>query len=140
MNRAARATEVWRLMSDFVMAQVGPKARALAGEGLTPGHWRALRALDPAQPRTMGMCAEELGCDPSTATWLIDRLEEKGFVERRASATDRRVKSVVLTRKGIAMKAKLEADFYAPPGRLEALSRTDLEALDRALRALTADD
>jgi DNA-binding MarR family transcriptional regulator len=48
----------------------------------------------------MRALAREWRCDASTATWIVDRLEGKGLAERRAHATDRRVKLVVLTPRG----------------------------------------
>jgi len=47
---------------------------------------------------------------------LIDRLEERGFVERRADANDRRINRVFLTRKGnvvLERMAKIGMDMNA---------------------------
>ena len=46
--------------------------------------------------------------------------EERGLVERRPHATDRRVKTVALTGAGIDMKRKLEDRLYEPPDALLA--------------------
>ncbi len=77
----------------------------------------------------MGACAQEMGCDASTATWLIDRLEERGLVERRPSTTDRRVKGVVLTETGAETKRTLQEHYFQPPDELLDLSLEELEAL-----------
>jgi DNA-binding MarR family transcriptional regulator len=51
--------------------------------------------------------AERLQCDPSNVTFLVDRLEERGLVERVAVATDRRVKAIALTTAGVATRDRL---------------------------------
>jgi DNA-binding MarR family transcriptional regulator len=67
---------------------------------------------------------------------MIDRLEERGFVERRARAHDRRVKTVVLTPTGVRMKEAMIARLGTPPSDLLALDRADLDALREALELL----
>ncbi|MFN2606384.1 MAG: MarR family winged helix-turn-helix transcriptional regulator [Acidimicrobiales bacterium] len=63
----------------------------------------ALRELD--QPVPMRQLAERLCCDASNVTGIVDRLESRGLVERQVSATDRRVKHLVLTDAGRALRA-----------------------------------
>jgi DNA-binding MarR family transcriptional regulator len=125
-------------MSDFSTAQFRQKAGTLQDLGLTPGHMKALLSFKPGEARPMGSCAQELGCDASTATWLIDRLEERGLVERHPSTTDRRVKAVVLTKAGVDTKARLQEHYYDPPAELLNLEREDLEKLLDALTTLSA--
>ena len=130
------ATRVWRTMSDYAMAQFREKSSSLSEVGLTPGHMKALMTLQLEEAIPMGACAQEMGCDASTATWLIDRLEDKGLVERRPSRTDRRVKGVVLTDEGSATKASLQEHFAHPPQALLALSLEELKALHHLLSKL----
>jgi DNA-binding MarR family transcriptional regulator len=104
--------------------------------GLTPGHMKALMVLQPGELRPMGALADAMGCDASTCTWLVDRLEERGLVERRPSTTDRRVKAVVLTPAGVEMKENVHERMYEPPPDLVALDRESLETLRSALRKL----
>jgi DNA-binding MarR family transcriptional regulator len=118
------------------MGQIGKRMGVLAEFGLTPGHFKALQMLEPGEPRTMGACAEALACDASTATWLIDRLEERGLVERQASSVDRRVKSVVLTPQGIKVKQQIGKKFYEPPEALLELDDKTLARLDGYFGAL----
>ncbi len=137
-SKPALAAEVWRLLSDYVMHTFRERAGVLEELGLTPGHLKALRALEPGVPRPMGVCAQAVGCDASTATWLIDRLEERGLVERRPSPTDRRIKAVVLTPSGVETKAVLDAHFYAAPDDLLDFDRATLLELRRLLVTLAA--
>ncbi len=75
-------------MARFTMEkfQRGEHLALLREHGLTPGHMKTLSILDPEQPRPMGVMADMMHCDASQVTWLVDRLEERGFVERRSLA------------------------------------------------------
>lgn len=120
------------------MAQFGRTAGVLQRLGLTPGHMKALLVLDPGEPRPMSSLAQLFACDASTVTWIVDRLEECGLVERRGLATDRRVKTVALTPLGVRTKAELEKRLYEPPAELLALDRGVLEALHDVLTRLAS--
>ncbi len=72
----------------------------------------------------------------SMATWLIDRLEDRKLVERRMLTTDRRVKVVTLTRRGVRVKTKVLSHLLEPPPELLGLGLERLEALRGALSAL----
>ena len=130
------AAEAWRSIFDFVVATVPHRNRVLAGLGLTPNDARALSSLDPDAGRTMRALAAEWEIDASTVTWIVDRLEAKGLAERRAHATDRRVKLVVLTPTGTQAKGELAAGNYAPPPELLELDPADLAALRDATARL----
>ncbi len=84
----------------------------------------------------MRAMADGLACDASVATWLVDRLEERGLVERRTPPTDRRVKTIVLTPLGIRTRERLRESFYEPPAALMNLDLTSLRALTAALKKL----
>jgi DNA-binding MarR family transcriptional regulator len=129
------ASEAWRLMFDFLMRSAPLRLEAQQRYGLTPNDSRALFSLD-ADGKPIGALAREWGCDPSTATWLVDRLERSDFAERIASPSDRRVKLVRATKKGMATKGDLQAAYYRPPAEIEGLSPSDLNALIRICRKL----
>jgi DNA-binding MarR family transcriptional regulator len=130
---AELAADVWRRILDFIVATAPERIDILARHGLTPNDNRALQALgEEATGRTMRTLAAELHCDASTVTWIVDRLESKGLAERRGHPTDRRIKNVVLTPKGIETKAAVMAATYTPPPALLALPAEDLAVLLRA--------
>jgi DNA-binding MarR family transcriptional regulator len=104
--------------------------------GLSPAESRALASLDPSRGRPMRALAREWGCDPSNATWLVDRLEAQGLAKREVVEADRRIKSVVLTPKGARLRTRLRNAFYKPPSMLSRLSRGDLVALRAAAAKL----
>ena len=131
------AADVWRRIFDFVVGTVDRRDRIMRELGLSPADVRSLSALG-SEPRTMRSLAHEWRCDPSTATWLIDRLERAGLVRRRTATHDRRVKLVTLTLRGRRVKTRLDRGFYAPPRELLGVSPRSLAMLDRALASLPA--
>jgi DNA-binding MarR family transcriptional regulator len=141
-SKQSIATDVWRMMADFAFDsfQRGHHLDVLKELGLTPGHLKVLSTLEPDAPRPMGVIAEACRCDPSMATWLVDRLEERGLVERRMLTTDRRVKTVGLTALGLQTKERLLEHIYDPPEPLLSLDRATLASLQQALRKLPARD
>jgi DNA-binding MarR family transcriptional regulator len=132
-DKAALAAEAWKRMFDFFMRSGVQRGRVLARMGLTPNDARALSALDVPEGRTMRSLADEWGCDASNATWIVDRLEKRGFAERRAIAGDRRVKLVVLTPAGAKTRQKVLEGMYEAPPELVALPRASLEVLRNSL-------
>lgn len=137
-SKHAVAAEVWRLMLDYTWSHRGRLFGVLKELGLTPGDMKALMVLEADQPRPMGSLAQAWDCDASNVTWMVDRLEERGYVERRMLATDRRVKTVALTALGVQAKAELLARLYEPPVGLLTLPRAHLDALRDAMAKLPA--
>ncbi|MFC5392455.1 MarR family winged helix-turn-helix transcriptional regulator [Bosea vestrisii] len=136
---AEAAAEAWRLMFGFLMRSAPERLLAQQERGLTPNDARALSSL-LAGDKPMGALAKEWACDPSTATWLVDRLERAGLAERVASAADRRVKLVRATEKGRATMQELTAAYHRPPAELTRLAQGDLTELARILRMLQPDE
>lgn len=136
---AAGAAEAWRLMFGFLMRSAPERLQAQQERGLTPNDARALSSLI-ADDKPMGALAKEWTCDPSTATWLVDRLERAGLAARVASAADRRVKLVRATPKGREVVQELMAAYHRPPAELTRLAQEDLAELTRILRLLQPDE
>jgi DNA-binding MarR family transcriptional regulator len=137
-SKETLAADVWRMMAEFTWSLL--RQSAAFGElkrlGLTPGHLKVLMALPPGTSLPMGVIADGVGCDPSMATWLIDRLEEQGLAARQMLPTDRRVKAVSLTPDGERFRAELLERLYTPPPEVLALDRATLSTLRRALAKL----
>jgi DNA-binding MarR family transcriptional regulator len=126
-------------MMESFQSQWKQAAAVLQKMGLTPGHLRVLMLLSSGEPWPMGALAQSMTCDASTMTWLVDRLEERSLVERRPSATDRRVKTIVLTSKGRQTVAKLQRNLYEPPKALAALDPESLASLHEVFSALVTE-
>jgi DNA-binding MarR family transcriptional regulator len=126
-------------MFGFFMATRPQRDEVLERLELTPNDARTLTTLDAKQGRTMRSLADEWGCDASNATFMVDRLERRGLVRRRVLSTDRRVKHVVLTPKGVELKQNLLAGMNEPPAALRELSIDELRTLLASLQKLPLD-
>lgn len=76
---------------------------------LTRAQWLALSTLNRNPGINQVDLAERLEVEPMTVARLMDRMEEAGWVERRACAEDRRSKTLHLTTRAQAVISKLRA-------------------------------
>src|ERR1700682_1375962 len=72
---------------------------------LTLSQFDALKHLEA--PYSQRELAQQLNYDASNVTDIVDRLEERGLVTRTIDPSDRRVRRLVLTPKGEAVRRKL---------------------------------
>ncbi|HEY4441550.1 MAG TPA: MarR family transcriptional regulator [Candidatus Elarobacter sp.] len=133
---SSNAGRAWQALFEVFKSQKHHAQAALAELDLTMQTAHALTAISH-QGLTMRALADELSCDASNATGIVDRLETRGLIERRADPDDRRVKRVCLTAAGKRILEKVEARFLRPPPAIAALSaadqRTLLALLERVL-------
>jgi MarR family transcriptional regulator, organic hydroperoxide resistance regulator len=128
-KRHATAKEVWRLLFELAFANRGRLVGRIFELGLTPPQAFALRRLDPERPVPMSELAGWLACDASNVTGLVDRLEARGLVERRAVEHDRRVKALAVTPAGVEMRKRLLDLMHEPPEWVADLPGEDRDAL-----------
>ena len=119
---------------DLVMAERARIPQIAAEFRLSPPQVHALRLLEPDQPLPMGRLACALGCDASNVTGIVDRLEQRGLIERRPSALDRRVKVLVVTAQGAEVRKALMIRLGEPPQSIASLSPADRRRLAGLLR------
>jgi len=79
----------------------------LSSTSLTPVQFFLLYLLKMEGSMCQRALADMVGRTPGNVTLLIDQMEEKGWVERRRSAEDRRYIQVCLTRKGESLLEKV---------------------------------
>jgi DNA-binding MarR family transcriptional regulator len=132
----ALARRVWQALFELLIRSAPVRTASLARRGLTPNDSRALFSLDSRTGRSMRSLADEWQCDPSNATFIVDHLEELGLASRQPLLHDKRVKLVVLTRKGEKTRTNLLHEFHQPPAEFDELDRTDLETLERIVAKL----
>lgn len=77
------------------------------GLGLTRSQCQVLAHLARNEGIQQSGLADILEVEPITLTRLLDRLEEAGFVERRAHATDRRIRQLYLSEKAHPLLADI---------------------------------
>ena len=106
---------------------------------LGPSQLQLLLNIKPEQALPMSELAEALYVDASYITSLVDKLEARGLIERRASPGDRRVKLIAMTPTGEALRVQLMQRVFQPPPAIAALDEADRAALREILnRALAA--
>ena len=122
----------------FLLGRLGGVSRralgdALADRGLAARHHAVLAVLDDRDPLSQRELTETLGLDRSYVVALVDELEERGLVERRPDAADRRKHAVTLTPGGryvasacLAVASQVEEELLAP---LQAEDRSLLHTL-----------
>jgi DNA-binding MarR family transcriptional regulator len=99
-----------------------------AGFDLTPVQFAAMDAIVAQPGIDQARIAAAIAYDRATIGGVIDRLEQKGFVERRVSEHDRRAREVRPTERGLEAFEKI-----LPIVR--AIQVDMLEGLDEAERA-----
>lgn len=105
-----------------------------------PGFFiKALHTLE--RPMAMKDLGKRMHCDPSFVTTVADMLEKRGLARREPHPGDRRVKNLVLTGDGLALKLRIESEMAARMPWSRALSQDEREQLLMLIRKmLTAGD
>jgi MarR family transcriptional regulator, organic hydroperoxide resistance regulator len=88
---------------------------------LSPPQMWALRYLVPGEPRPMGELTTALVCESSNVTGISDRLEARGLVRREPYPRDRRVRALVLTDAGVAVRDEIIRRVAEPAPGFDAL-------------------
>jgi MarR family transcriptional regulator for hemolysin len=115
-------------------------AAALAEHGLTVREYCVLWKADEAV-RTQQEIAELAGLDKSTLVLTLDRLEQRGLVERRVSDIDRRARVVAVTPRGGGLYlAAQKAYDQVTLETLRALGVQGMRTFVNGLQGLVEDD
>jgi MarR family transcriptional regulator, organic hydroperoxide resistance regulator len=118
-------------LASQIEAHVRVRAATL---GLTNSQGTALCEL--TRPMTLRELAERMSCEPSNATFVADRLEEQGYLERHPHPDDRRAKQLVLTPKGTELRERL-LELLSEGSPLSPLATEEQDVLQHLLtRAL----
>lgn len=130
---AARAEVVEFLFTYVNKLQTHFEAVAAAHD-LTPIQAKVILSL--GQPEPMRCIAQELGCDPSNVTSLVDRLEERGFLTRAGSRDDRRVRVLEPTAEGRRLRDALANELFGDVPGMRSLSSGQVEELRTLLETM----
>lgn len=102
--------------------------------GLTRAQWRALKTIARRPGLSQRALAEHLEMEPIPIGRVIDRLQQAGFVERRADPADRRLWRLHVTDKAHAVVDDM--NLIANGLREEALKGVNQEEFDGFRRVL----
>jgi DNA-binding MarR family transcriptional regulator len=126
----------------YLLVQLGTRAARLFAErlaplGLEPRHAGLLLRLAGNEGRSQQALGELLGLNPTRMVFLVDELEQRGLVERRRNAADRRSYALYLTDSGqdmlTAIRRSAEASHQPLGTSLSAGERGQLTGLLRKL-------
>ena|SRR5215218_1519578 len=134
----AAATSLMRAQQ-LVLAAVEDELRPF---GLTFSSYEALMLLSFTRRGEMplGKMSDRLMVHPASITNTVDRLEEKGFVERRRDEHDRRRILAAITPAGRQVAAEATEPLNKVQFGLGMLDETEAATVNRVLRPLRAGD
>lgn len=89
-------------------------------------------------PITMKELGEQMHVDRSFVTMIADSLEERGLARREPHPSDRRIKNLVLTEQGIALKQRVEAALLAQMPWSDTLDLTEKASLLELIHKMNA--
>lgn len=129
------AREFWQLATDLMFRERPPRMPAAVAEfDLSPMGLKMLIELEPGIEMPMRTVAQCTGCDASSITGIVDRMEARELIERRDRPGDRRVKLIALTDAGARMRDQVRERFSRPPEAVERLPEEDLIVLRDLMR------
>lgn len=102
---------------------------------------RALRVLRDLGTVPISRFAEAVDIPRSTATGVVDRLVERGVIERVSDAVDRRMVNIRVTPRGLAaLEDRALVDESVVGNRIRALSPEEQRLLADLLERVVSDD
>lgn len=113
----ATALKLFVVLNRALTAIQAHSRASIESHGFTEGEFAILEALYHKGPLLLGDLQRRILVSSGGTTFLVDRLEERGLVERQLCPTDRRARYAVLTGEGQALIARIF------PGHAEAIRR-----------------
>lgn len=128
--------DIFDAMAEF-FAQMLRSAENLAEQFDVPVFCiKAMHRLDTSA--TMKDLGKRMHCDPSFVTMIADALEERGLAKREPNATDRRIKNLVLTSRGLELKESLERAILGGMPWSQSLDLNERENLLALIRKMVS--
>jgi MarR family transcriptional regulator, 2-MHQ and catechol-resistance regulon repressor len=130
------ALRLWIALARAHNAVAAHAADDVARHGLTPAEFGVLEALHHRGPMLLGEVQRRILVSSGGITYLVDRLEKRGLVERRDCPGDRRARLAALTAEGERLIRDI---FPAHAARIkQALAGLDKKEKREAIRLLRA--
>ena len=133
----ATALKLWVTMARAYQAAAELSRMDIARHGLTPAEFSVVEALYHKGPLLLGDVQRKALVSSGGTTFLVDRLEKRGLVERQSCPTDRRARYAALTQEGEAlMKQIFPLHATAMREAMAGLSTEEQEAVTALLKRL----
>ncbi|HEX5727031.1 MAG TPA: MarR family transcriptional regulator [Longimicrobiaceae bacterium] len=131
------ALRLWVALARAHNAVLAHAADDVARHGLTLAEFGILEALHHRGPMMLGEVQRRILVSSGGITYLVDRLQARGLVERREDPADRRARVAALTPAGEALVRRVFPEHAARIKRaLSGLGKKDKRAALGLLRAL----
>ncbi len=113
-------------------------ASRLKKHDITPEQFNVLRILRGSYPKPLmlGSVTCRMIDKASNATRLVEKLRQKGYVERERCETNRRQVDIVITAKGLALLTKIDNEQEEWLSTLKSISKAEAQELNRILDKL----
>jgi DNA-binding MarR family transcriptional regulator len=128
----------------YLLARLGAESRRrwgqmLAGQDLTPHQFAVLMTLTQLGAPSQQQLSRAVGIDPRNAVPIVDVLERRGLLQRRADPADRRKRAIALTPAGQAKIEQLsQAGHELENAFLDSLTDPERSGLHATLSKLFA--
>ncbi|HEY0153280.1 MAG TPA: MarR family transcriptional regulator [Longimicrobium sp.] len=130
---------LWAALARAYGAVQAQAADDLARHGLTPAEFGVLEALLHRGPMLVGEVQRRVLVSSGGITYLVDRLEKRGLVERRGHPLDRRARLAALTTDGETLVRRILPEHTARiKAALAPLGKKEKREAIRLLQALDA--
>lgn len=105
---------------------------------ITPEQYNVLRILRGSYPQPMMLSdiTKRMIDKASNATRLVEKLKQKGLVERETCEKNRRQVDIVITKKGLALLTKIDKEADEWMETLKSISKAEATELNRILDKL----
>ena len=132
-----RALRLWVVLARAYQSVARHAAADIARHDLSSGEFAVLEALYHKGPLLLGQVQEKVLVSSGGITYLVDRLVERGLVERRPCETDRRARYAALTPGGEALMEEIfPAHAAALSAAMEGLTAKEQELASELLKRL----
>jgi MarR family transcriptional regulator, 2-MHQ and catechol-resistance regulon repressor len=140
----AQALKLWVVLSRAYTAVARHSEADIARHGLSSGEFAILEVLHHKGPLLLGEVQRRILASSGGVTYLVDRLEAAGLVERRDCPEDRRARYAALTRRGEQLMKRIfpahaEAMERAVAGLTPAERKQAIELLKKLGHAAASD-
>ena len=140
-DQTASEQQTWEVADCFfeLIGNIVGQAEQLSQRfGIPAPFIKALHTLEC--PMAMKELGKRMHCDPSFVTLVADMLEKRGLAFREPHPADRRVKNIVLTDEGLALKQAVEAEITARMPWNQALTEEERAQLLSLIRKMLSHD
>jgi DNA-binding MarR family transcriptional regulator len=112
--------------------------RILKPYSFTQPQYNVLRILRGSQnePLTVNAIIERMLDRMSNVSRLVDKLLEKGYVERSQSSMDRRAVDIIITKKGLDILAEIDEQQAIWEASYSKISESDAKKLNNLLDSM----